>query len=153
MRLARKKAPYLTAGSVFGCFTVLDDVATWKDQALVHCGECGDDDALVQAIRVKLGLAKSCGCLTRTHGFSKHPLYPTWNNMIDRCTNPKDFSYRNYGGRTIPVTVCDRWLDPWVFAADIEREIGERARAARMARAMANPIPVPFPLLAPFLPR
>ena len=122
---ARKKAPYLTAGSVFGCFTVLDDVATWKDQALVHCGECGDDDALVQAIRVKLGLAKSCGCLTRTHGFSKHPLYQLWASIVQRCTNPNHVAFHRYGGRGI--RICDRWWhDPWLFAEDIYREIGPR---------------------------
>ena len=27
--------------------------------------------------------------------------------MITRCYNPKDVSYKNYGGRGI--TVCDRW--------------------------------------------
>ena len=81
--------------------------------------------ATTQAMRVKLGLAKSCGCLTRTHGFSKHPLYQLWASVIQRCTNPNHASYHRYGGRGI--TVCDRWrLDPWLFAEDIYREIGPR---------------------------
>ena len=33
-------------------------------------------------------------------------IYETWNNMIQRCQNPKN---KNYGGRGI--TVCDRWID------------------------------------------
>ena len=33
--------------------------------------------------------------------------YDRWNNMIQRCTNPKATSYEYYGGRGI--AVCDRW--------------------------------------------
>ena len=44
--------------------------------------------------------------------------------MIDRCTNPKNDSYSNYGGRG--VKVCERWFDPWLFIEDVEREIGLR---------------------------
>jgi len=33
--------------------------------------------------------------------------------MMDRCYNPENKNYRNYGGRGI--TVCDEWHDPSVF--------------------------------------
>lgn len=39
---------------------------------------------------------------------TKHPLYPTWSNIIQRCTNPNNRDYLNYGGRGIHV--CDQWL-------------------------------------------
>jgi hypothetical protein len=42
------------------------------------------------------------------HGLSKHILYPIWNAMRQRCLNPKNKSYINYGGRGIKI--CDRWL-------------------------------------------
>lgn len=32
----------------------------------------------------------------------------SYNQMIQRCTNPKATFYHNYGGRGI--TVCERWL-------------------------------------------
>ncbi len=32
-----------------------------------------------------------------------------WQNMLQRCNNPRNPGYHNYGGRG--VTVCDRW-DP-----------------------------------------
>jgi len=35
-------------------------------------------------------------------------LYESWHNMLQRCANPKDKDYANYGGRGI--TVCDSWL-------------------------------------------
>ena len=35
------------------------------------------------------------------------PEYAIWATMIQRCTNPKDAAYKNYGARG--VTVCQRW--------------------------------------------
>jgi len=35
--------------------------------------------------------------------------YGIWYSMKDRCYNPKNISYKNYGGRKI--TVCDEWND------------------------------------------
>src|SRR4051812_15448983 len=42
------------------------------------------------------------------HGLRKHPLYNTWNGMIQRCRNENAGSYKRYGGRGI--TICDRWI-------------------------------------------
>ena len=125
---ARRKRPYLRADAVYGPFTVLEDVARGTDQVRILCAACGNEKMLA-ALRVKLGLADSCGCLTETHGFTKHPLYQLWASMVQRCHNPNHASYHRYGGRVVPgpVTVCDRWrLDPWMFAEDIYREIGPR---------------------------
>ena len=41
--------------------------------------------------------------------------YQAWLNMIDRCFNPDNSSFSDYGGRGI--SVCDHWLDSpeWFF--------------------------------------
>jgi len=39
---------------------------------------------------------------------SEHPLYVIWVGMIQRCTNQRSTTYRNYGGRGI--RVCPEWL-------------------------------------------
>jgi len=53
----------------------------------------------------------SCGCVTKskkqTHGLWDHKLYPFWNTMTQRCYNPNQKAYINYGGRGIQV--CDEW--------------------------------------------
>lgn len=49
------------------------------------------------------------------HGFSKHPLYPRWLNMMARCYCPTNRSFRDYGGRGI--VVCDAWHDAARFMA------------------------------------
>lgn len=49
---------------------------------------------------------------------SRHPLYPVWRAMINRCHNPNSKSYRVYGGRGI--SVCDRWQQSfWDFLEDM----------------------------------
>lgn len=68
------------------------------------------------------GRAKSCGCLmverVTSHGLESHPLYPTWRNMVSRCTRPEDRSWPRYGGRGI--SVCHRWkTDMQAFLDDM----------------------------------
>ncbi len=63
------------------------------------------------------GLSSSCGCViiakrpfnTRTHGLSHTREYNIWIKIRDRCGNPDNAGYKNYGGRRI--TVCQRWQD------------------------------------------
>ncbi len=49
--------------------------------------------------------------------FDDLSLYRRWSNMIQRCTNPKNASYENYGGRGI--TVCEEWKSFRKFAYDM----------------------------------
>jgi hypothetical protein len=75
------------------------------------------------------GNARSCGCrrvnLRRgkdapcfRHGLAATPEYSVWRAMIQRCRNPRNPAYRNYGARGI--TVCDRWAGSFAdFIADM----------------------------------
>lgn len=74
---------------------------------------------------IKSGNVKSCGCYSlriakesnTIHGFSYHPLYATWKNMVDRCNKKNLKSFVNYGGRGIKI--CDRWLKIENFIEDM----------------------------------
>jgi len=55
--------------------------------------------------------------LMTTHGMSVSVEYKTWNRMKQRCLNPKNRFYKNYGQRGI--TVCDRWLTFELFFEDM----------------------------------
>ena len=45
------------------------------------------------------------------HGYSltnnRHPLYNVWKSIKQRCLNPKNADYKDYGMRSI--TICDEW--------------------------------------------
>ena len=45
------------------------------------------------------------------------PEYRCWANMLDRCIDPSDRNYGNYGGRGI--AVCHRWMDFACFLIDM----------------------------------
>lgn len=67
-----------------------------------------------------------------THGLSRHPLYPTWNRMRQRCENPGTKDYPRYGGRG--VTVCAEWRDVTAFITWIEANIGPRPEGRTLDR-------------------
>lgn len=64
---------------------------------------------------------KSCGCLKKKnkgaplkHGHTRYgkqsKVYQRWISMNQRCNDPKDKSYKYYGGRDkSPIKVCYRW--------------------------------------------
>mgnify|MGYP001592520234 FL=1 len=89
--------------------------------------DCGTK-VIARADSVRTGHIQSCGCLLNesrvkvghanvTHGYANTPEYNTWVNMVSRCHNPKDAGYKNWGGRGIGV--CERWMDPAMFIADM----------------------------------
>jgi hypothetical protein len=56
--------------------------------------------------------------MATTHGMSHTQTYSSWEHMIQRCYNPNDSSYEDYGGRGI--TACDRWRNSFQeFYADM----------------------------------
>lgn len=93
--------------------------------------DCGNI-TVVGGGELRTGNTRSCGCYRRdvmpelsrknstTHGHSVGSLaneFRIWVGMIMRCTNPKDTSYSNYGGRGI--VVCERWRSFDDFIADV----------------------------------
>lgn len=82
--------------------------------------DCGASK-LFLANNVKRGIAKTCGCSKRK-GNPKHGLYYTgtyksWSEMIQRCRNPHNRKFSDYGGRGI--TVCESWLKFKNFYSDM----------------------------------
>ena len=78
--------------------------------------DCGNEITTL-AGNVKQGLSKSCGCVRREkaktrmtkHGYGGTRIYQTWQNMKQRCYNPNNGWYPEWGGRGI--CVCDEWVN------------------------------------------
>lgn len=62
-------------------------------------------------------LAKSKITTKAYQGSSEHMI---WCSLRQRCNNPKQKSYKNYGGRGIKV--CERWNDFFAFLADMGKK-------------------------------
>lgn len=101
--------------------------------------DCGATVTLM-ASNVLNGHTKSCGCLQRRrtaeantrHNKTRTPEHIVWMNMIQRCLNPKNPAYKNYGGRGI--LVCERWLDFDAFFTDM----GDRPTGLTLERVDNN---------------
>lgn len=124
----------LRPGDKFNKLTILDAPPrrlkkTGNFQVLCRC-DCGTEK-WIRGSAVKTGATKSCGCLgwqgvigkallikkLTTHGLSRTRLYQTWKHMMQRCYDPKNTAYHNYGGRGI--LVDQRWHDLNNFVEDI----------------------------------
>lgn len=101
--------------------------------------ECGNQ-TIVDAKHLKSGHTKSCGCynrehtgeMRRTHGLSNTPTYNVWLGIKNRCENPHEIGYKNYGGRGIKV--CDEWHSFENFL----RDMGEKPKGMSIERKDNN---------------
>lgn len=55
--------------------------------------------------------------MKKRHDLRKNKIFKVWSAMRDRCSNPNNKSYRNYGGRGIKV--CNKWENVIVFHKDM----------------------------------
>lgn len=99
-------------GRTFGRLKVIADAAPHvsgksppRRRSLCQC-RCGWIGTMLNW-NLSSGHTRSCGCRIRTHGFSRTRIYTTWSKIVQRCTNPDDKSFPNYGGRGIGI--CKRW--------------------------------------------
>lgn len=99
-----------------------------RSRVMVRC-LCGKIFS-VTVNSIKTGNTTSCGCKRKKsllirntkHGLSargkRHPLYKCWASIIQRCTNPNNTKYADYGGRGI--SICDRWRNSFeAFVTDV----------------------------------
>ena len=113
-------------GKRFGKYTVLEYVGKYRWRCRCDCGN--EKDILGQSLRrgesnqcnecrlkeFRVGLGKKHGLTSR--GNIPHE-YAIWTNMRDRCNNPNNPAYKDYGGRGIEV--CERWNDCATFIEDM----------------------------------
>ena len=102
-------------GQRFERLTVIERTENKGSKAAWKCKcDCGGFTVAVSHDLIS-GHTKSCGCFQREqtskasikHGKRHIRLYSIWLSMKDRCFNPKNKRFCDWGGRGI--TVCDEW--------------------------------------------
>ena len=121
-------------GKLFGRLRVIERVPKAGAVAsywLCRC-KCGNTRE-VRVDHLTHGRILSCGCFNRErqrqlhtrHGFLRHggphmPEYRCWCGLRNRCNNPNNPKYKDYGGRGI--RVCRRWDSFLLFFQDMGRK-------------------------------
>lgn len=118
---------HLLIGKRFARLTVLRRFGITKYSCSIM--ECRCDCGNVvnrKASSLIMGKTNSCGCLWLEnlrivlvkHGAKHTPEYNIWRAMKQRCLNPNNKAFKNYGGRGI--TICENWKNSFsLFIKDI----------------------------------
>lgn len=102
-------------GKKYGRLIILDEATPVNGRRKVICKcDCGKVKEITLT-HLRAGNILSCGCLQKervveTHGKHndrKNKLYSRWKSMKQRCNNPNNPAYKNYGARGIKV--CEEW--------------------------------------------
>lgn len=128
-------------GARFGRLTVVCPTEKRQSSFIVykcHC-DCGNDCYIASG---NIGKStNSCGCLEEEsrikHNKSKTKLYDVWTNMRQRCLNPNNPRYKNYGGRGI--TICEEWNDfqnfyDWAIAHGYDENLNKEKKLCTLDR-------------------
>lgn len=97
-------------GQRFGRLVALEPMFVQGDKRKRYYWRCKCDcgnECTVNADSLRGGHTKSCGCIINKHGQTNTRLHSIWTHMKQRCYNPKNKYYADYGGRGIGV--CDEW--------------------------------------------
>lgn len=124
-------------GKRFGKLVAICDIGKTKRGRVWKCVcDCGSETTSVVCY-LKNNHKRSCGCLhaesakvagkkQETHGHTTKERkktsseYHAWASMKSRCLNPKNHSFKRYGGRGI--NICDRWMDFSNFYNDMGKK-------------------------------
>lgn len=131
---------YDLTDQIFGKLRVLA-----RDMAYTGSGQevrwfCACECGAVVSVRsylLRKGKQVSCGCsrgfklgntLAQKHGYHDTATYTSWEQMKQRCTNPKYPNYKYYGAQG--VAVCDEWRE----FANFLKDMGERPEGTSLDR-------------------
>jgi len=134
-------------GEIVGDLTLIEVAGTkhfrrgvavvWRCRCV--CGRVVERDrqTLIRSKHPSCGECRTIG--TAPPGKWRHPLYKSWRHMIARCTEPKNKSFPDYGGRGI--SVCSRWIDGEDGLTGLEcfaLDMGERPTGLTLERQDVN---------------
>lgn len=115
------------SGKIFGRLTVLSMSRRANRISCICQCLCGKVVNILKQNLIKKNGTKSCGCyaidIRTKHSHSNSGTYYSWQAMHQRCENPRNHNYKNYGARGI--SVCKRWYKFENFLSDMGEKKGE----------------------------
>jgi hypothetical protein len=129
--------PVVIEGFRSGMLVVTKKISAKR--VMVKC-DCGTEKEVYNHSLTSSHRATSCGCLklalfktsNTTHGLSKKPEYFIWTSMRQRCGNPKNPGYPDYGARGIKV-------DPsWESFEQFYKDMGDKPKCHSLDRIDPN---------------
>lgn len=131
----------LSIGERFGTRTIIEELEQRKNGYILYKVQCDCGDIVIlngSYLRTRNRPCKSCSAKLHTkkgqdhyaykHGMAsrtkgKDRIYSIWVSMRQRCNDPNDQQFADYGGRGIKV--CEEWDDFSIFYRDMgERPVG-----------------------------
>lgn len=107
-------------GKKFNNLTVLEKTKNKGEKVLWKCQCACGKITFVTTCNLRGDKVKSCGCLKNQNLISRNTkhnqrhtkLYEVWKSIKQRCLNPNNRYFKNYGGRGI--TICKEWKDDFI---------------------------------------
>jgi len=127
----------IEVGTVSGKLTVTNiyrGPKQWMVEAKCECGNVKQ----INKSNFASGKTTTCGCgprgkpFPKEHGYGGTLVYNSWKKMMQRCYQPADLHYKDYGGRGIEV--CERWHNVSNFVEDM----GARQEGFSLERVDVN---------------
>lgn len=129
-------------GQCFNKLLVIERTSNdkWGNACWLCLCDCGSE-IIVRTAYLKNNHTQSCGCLSIEkiversikHGYKKRGTtsrtYTSWQLMIQRCINPNNPAYKNYGGRGIKV--CQQWRNSF---ENFLKDMGEAPNGLQLDR-------------------
>lgn len=130
-------------GQRFGKLIVLKRVKKNKSINLLWLCVCScGKRTIVMSKNLRKGNTKSCGCSHFKHGYNekgkRSGTYGSWCGMKSRCNNKNNPSFKNYGGRNRPITVCKRWSNKKNGFINFLKDMGKRPENKTLDRINNN---------------
>lgn len=95
-------------GKIINDFEILDNYRSGKKTIyVVRCVKCGKKQDKDMRTVMRNEARCECNYKQSHHGMARTRIYNKYQRMLQRCYNPKDKYYPDYGGRGIGV--CERW--------------------------------------------
>jgi hypothetical protein len=130
------------AGKVFGNLTVVervDNSSSGKSQWKYVC-TCGCE--FISGAKSSKNKYLSCkSCASKKQGYESRkyndlenykPVYQSWRGMKERCSNPNNSHYKDYGA--LGIKVCERWSHETEGFINFYNDMGQRPSGKTLDR-------------------